>query len=182
MRTAGESAVSTRLRTHLPRLADVAAADIVGTEVSLQEAQHVIASEYGLKSWTLLQAVVKPDFDLLADAEDGAIQILVRSLSQENGKVLLSARPRHYAEMEMIFLEGLPDEEIEDAQRLVMRRTAELAVAGELRWPSAAGENLLAGASVACTAAAIGGTARTIGTSCRGPQSGRDRRDLSGPG
>ena len=125
--------------------------------MSLQEAQHVIACEYGLKSWSVLQAVTKPDFDLLAKAEDSAIQVLVRTLFREadgdlikalvsassgTGERILSAlsdRQRHITESEVTFLGDLPPEETEGAQRRVMQRAAELAIAGELRWPSPAG-------------------------------------------
>jgi len=57
----GDAASVVRVRRHLPRLADTAEDEVADAGVTLQEVQHVIASEYGFGKWTDLVAAVSRD-------------------------------------------------------------------------------------------------------------------------
>ena len=47
-----------RIRSHTPKWAQWSAADLLETSITLQDAQHVIAGEYGFTSWPKLVAAV----------------------------------------------------------------------------------------------------------------------------
>ena len=140
-----------QIREHLPRLADSSEEEIFAAEFSLQEAQHVIAGDYGFKNWNWLQAMVENDFDLLAKLSDREIQILMREVDQKDlvvalkgasdevkEKVLgnMSERVRTFITEEMEFLGLLPLSEIEETQQRVVHQTALLAVEGWIDWPN----------------------------------------------
>ncbi len=57
---AGDAAVCQTLRG-LPRLAEMGDADILAAEVSLQEAQHALAKDYGFATWKELKAHVEAE-------------------------------------------------------------------------------------------------------------------------
>ena len=69
-----------RIRAFLPRLSSTSAAAVLEADFSLQEAQHVVAREYGFKDWIALAAVVEPDFDALVRLSDREIQTLLRAI------------------------------------------------------------------------------------------------------
>jgi hypothetical protein len=142
---------ATRIGEYLPRLADSSEQEILAADISLQEAQHVIAGEYGFKNWNWLQAVVEIDFNLLAKLTDREIQILMRMVDQKDlvlslkstsdelkEKVLgnMSERVREFIVEEMEFLGSVPSSEIEETQQRVLRQTAALAVEGWIDWPN----------------------------------------------
>ena len=62
----GDSEAADRIKTHLPRLADASAEEILQSDFSLQEAQLVVAREYGFPSWPRLVEAV-------SQAEDSPI-------------------------------------------------------------------------------------------------------------
>ena len=143
---------------HLPRLADSSEDEFLAADISLQEAQHVIAGEYGFKNWNWLQAVVEIDFDLLAKLSDREVQILMREVDQKalvvslkkasdklREKVLgnMSERVRTFILEEIDFLGPIPPNEIEETQQRILRQTAALAVEGWIDWPN--GERSTAG-------------------------------------
>lgn len=55
---AGDPDAIERIKVSLPRLSEASERDILGASIYLQEVQHVIAREYGLKNWEALQAIV----------------------------------------------------------------------------------------------------------------------------
>ncbi|MDP6037852.1 MAG: hypothetical protein QGG64_04820 [Candidatus Latescibacteria bacterium] len=59
----GDAEVCTRLKASLPRLSKASQADILNTRISLQEAQCVVAKEYGFANWSQLSAAVTTSFD-----------------------------------------------------------------------------------------------------------------------
>jgi len=143
-----------RIQEHLPRLSGASEEEILGGEFSLQEAQHVIAGEYGFKNWNWLQAVVEVDFDLLAKLTDREIQTLRREVDQKDLVVSLKAASEEVKEKvvrniservwtfiteEMEFLGPMPLDEVEEVQRRVLHQTAALAVAGQIDWPNGEG-------------------------------------------
>ena len=57
----GDPEAVERIKLFLPRLSKSSEAEILEADVSLREVQHVIAREYGLKNWEMLQALVPPE-------------------------------------------------------------------------------------------------------------------------
>ena len=140
-----------RIAEHLPRLADSSEKEILAAELSLQEAQHVLAGEYGFKSRNWLQAVVEIDFDLLTRLSDREVQILMREVDHKDLVVSLkgasdevkdkvlgntSERVRTFITQEMEFLGPMSPSEIEEVQQRVLRHVAALAVEGWISWPN----------------------------------------------
>ena len=86
---AGEAEAVNRVHQHLPRARSLAQDQLGAMELSLQEAQHALACEYGFAKWEALTAAVEaPGFDDLAKLTDREIQILMREVDQ---KVLVTA-------------------------------------------------------------------------------------------
>ena len=69
---------------YLPRLAEISPDEILQGDFSLQEAQHVVACEYGCKHWEMLCSVVAADLNVLAGLIDAHIQELLRQIDQED--------------------------------------------------------------------------------------------------
>ena len=58
----GDSAAAECIKTHLPRLADASPEEILQSDFTLQEAQLVLAREYGFPSWPkLVEAVSRAE-------------------------------------------------------------------------------------------------------------------------
>ncbi len=127
--------------------------------ISLREVQHVIAREYGLKSWEVLQVIVEVDFDLLEKLDNRSAEMLLREVSREDciialktaseevkEKLLGNISPgyRNLIESEVGFLENrsgskyallegkIKTEEIQEAQRRILQQLAQSAEAGDL--------------------------------------------------
>jgi hypothetical protein len=148
---AGEAEAIVRIRAHLPRLARAPDDEILADTFVLQEAQHVIATEYGFRSWNWLQAAVEPDFDVLAGLTDREIQTLMHDCDQKDlaacfkgasdalkdrflGNMSERVRARIVEEME--FFGPMPEELVRDVQRRVMVQAAQLAAEGQIDWPN----------------------------------------------
>lgn len=150
----GEADAIARIRAHLPRLAQASDEQIRTAEVALQEAQHVVAGEYGFKNWNWLQAVAENEFDLLAKLTDREIQTLMREVDQKDLAISfkgaseaakekflsnMSERVRSFITEEMEFLGPMPHAEIEAVQRRVVMQAARLAARGQIDWPNGNG-------------------------------------------
>jgi flagellar motor component MotA len=142
---------ATRIREWLPRLSEVSEEDVLAADLSLQEAQHVIACDYGFRGWNWLQAVVDVDLDLLAKVTEREIQTLMRETDQKDLVVALkgaseafrekvtrnmSERVRSFIFQEAAFLGPMPQDEIEEVQRRILQQAAQLAVHGQISWPN----------------------------------------------
>jgi flagellar motor component MotA/O6-methylguanine-DNA--protein-cysteine methyltransferase len=149
----GDPESARRIKEHLPRLADVSEEEILKGDFSLQEAQHVVAREYGCRHWNMLCALAEADFDLLAGLSDEEIQRLLRLCDQEDftrglksaGALVrerflsnMSQRVRRFILEEIEFLKDLPAEEAQAAQRRVLHKAVELDAGGQLSWPDGA--------------------------------------------
>lgn len=85
------------IKTHLPRLSAVSEEEIHESGYSLQEAQYVIAREYGCKHWEMLHAVVANDFEAVTRLHDKNARVFMRELDQADLVVALKgALPRRY--------------------------------------------------------------------------------------
>ena len=146
---AGEADALAQIRQYLPRCAEATDQEILTEQISLQEAQHVVACEYGFKHWEMLCAVVEADLDMLTNLSDREAQHIMRQIDQKDMTAALigasaavqdrfllnmSSRVRGFirAEMEMSSADA---ERIEQARRRIVQLAAECAVRGEIEWP-----------------------------------------------
>jgi len=72
------------IQVYLPRLSAASVDEILQGDFSLQEAQHVIACEYGCKHWQMLCSVVAADLNMLAGLSDAHIQDVLRQIDQQD--------------------------------------------------------------------------------------------------
>ena len=146
---AGEAEAVNRIHQHLPRARSLAQDQLGAMELSLQEAQHALACEYGFAKWEALTAAVEaPGFDDLAKLTDREIQILMREVDQ---KVLVTAllgasqnilqrflqnmseRVRGFIRTEIDFLGNVPAADVAAAREQLLSQVRAL---GEwITWP-----------------------------------------------
>lgn len=80
----GDVEACTRLKNSLPRLAKISQAEIPNTRISLQEAQCVIAKEYGFANWSQLSAATTTKFDNVLKQYADASNLGARKSIHEN--------------------------------------------------------------------------------------------------
>lgn len=81
---------TSRIKEHHPRLSSSSESDILGQEFSLQDAQLVIAREYGFGSWPKLVAVVAESDDTRSGMTKDQIWVVL-DLHDEYARLLRSA-------------------------------------------------------------------------------------------
>ena len=143
---------ATRIQQHLPRLSKATPDEILKGKLSLQEAQHVIACEYGCKSWQMLSSVVAGDLNTLAGLSDEHIQVLLREADQKDftlaflgaGAIVsqrflsnMSERVRKFVGEEMEAHADIGEEERGDARRVILTLAAQMAADQRIEWPYA---------------------------------------------
>ena len=83
----GNLAAAHRIKKHLPRLAQAPVQSISSAEFSLQEAQHILAREYGFASWkqllAFIEAKAKPRANPLTQEEIDALLDTTRHAEEE---------------------------------------------------------------------------------------------------
>ena len=139
-----------RIKTHLPRLSNATDEEILQGDFSLQEAQHVIACEYGCKQWEMLRDLVAADLNLLAGLSDEHIQTLLRDVDQQDfiraflgvGFIVserflsnMSQRVRTFLREEMEAQQDLAEEARRDVRRKILAQATEMAARGQIAWP-----------------------------------------------
>ena len=149
----GHQSVSTeaaeRIKVYLPRLSAASVDEILQKDFSLQEAQHVIACEYGCKHWQMLCNVVAADLNVLAGLRDTHIQELLRQIDQEDctrafngaGSIVrwrlmsnMSQRVRTIITEEIEAKPNMPAEERVPARHKILAKALEMAAAGQIEW------------------------------------------------
>lgn len=85
-----------RIRRGLPRLAGLSDAEITQAEVTLEEAQQVVAADYGYPDWVTLEAELGKlhavaSFEDLAELEDHEIQQVIFRIGRDRLAVALKA-------------------------------------------------------------------------------------------
>lgn len=148
---AGEADALAQIRQYLPRCAEATDQEILTEKISLQEAQHVVACEYGFKHWEMLCAVVEADLDLLANLRDEEIKECLREIDYKDvvrafkasGAVVrerflsnMSLRVRTFIAEGMDFIENLSAEEAKEVRQKILHKVAELAVQDKIAWPA----------------------------------------------
>jgi hypothetical protein len=79
----GDSEAADRIKPHLPRLTDASTEEILQSDFSLQEAQLVVAREYGFPSWPkLVEAVSQDEDSSAAPAPQPEETVLIDAVSQ----------------------------------------------------------------------------------------------------
>jgi len=140
-----------RVREHLPRVGKLGEAQLRSTELSLQEAQHVLACEYGFRKWAELLAVVEPPpFEQLHRLSDRDAQMLMREcdaldlvhvLSIAPGSMrrrfltVVSKRIAAYLQSEIGFVDDPGGEKAAAAKQRFFERFAHMRATGQLTWP-----------------------------------------------
>lgn len=146
----GDADAVRRIHDHLPKAATLSAEELRRFDLSLQEAQHVLAKEYGRASWDDLRAAVEVPFDAFADLGKPPFQEVLRATDIEDVTRALSAttervREAFFSSMarrvvrfvtEDIGARGpWPAAEVEAAQRRILDRTRQLAAEKGFQWP-----------------------------------------------
>ncbi len=135
-----------RIREGLPRLHSDAPVD----DVTLMEAQHVLAREYGYREWPALAAAADLEFEQLAALSDEDTQRLLRVTDQKDLVIALklasddvkkrmlnamSQRVSQFITEEMKFLGQMPETEILDVQDRLLAQVRLLGRDGVIGWP-----------------------------------------------
>ena len=130
-----------RVRGNLPRLAGKSADEIASERFVLQDAQYVVAREYGFSTWDDLAGAIKTPFEALAQFSDREAQVLMREVDQKDLIVALkgasdavcakflgnmSRRVKTFIVEEMEYLGPMPAEEIEAVQLRIIAQIVQL--------------------------------------------------------
>ena len=135
----------------MPRARQLADDELRILDLSLQEAQHALACEYGFGKWEdLLAAVEPPTFEDLVRLPDWARRLLVRHIDQRDMVGALIGAPRELTDLfldpmservrgfiltEMDFAAALPALEVEAARERILAKLLYLREQGRLTWP-----------------------------------------------
>ncbi len=97
----GDPGSASRIRNRLPRLADIADAEVADAGVTLEEVQQVIAAEYGYSRWDELAADASrfrpvSCFEDLADLEDGEIEEFIVRVGRDALAVAMKAASERF--------------------------------------------------------------------------------------
>ena len=151
----GDHEAVTRIQEHLPRATVLFDDALRAMDLSLQEAQHVLAREYGLSSWDGLRGAVETsDFDELSRLNDRETQTLLRQISQKDlsraivgasdalrGRFLtnMSRRVRSFIiEESKTLARDLPAHEPTVSRQRILEWAETLRDNGQITWPPAA--------------------------------------------
>lgn len=88
---AAHPAAIERIREHFPRLSGARDAEILQAKFTLQNAQHVVAREYGFAGWTELSAALAPPAEETSPRSEREIQILLTQFDKEELALFLWA-------------------------------------------------------------------------------------------
>jgi hypothetical protein len=143
------------LREHSPRLNKGSDEEILAYDLSLQEAQHVIACRHSYRNWDWLRIISTCDFDQLAQLDDREVQMHLhwcdhQSLLQalkgiENTPVAtrflenMSSRVRAEVEREIAALTDVDPERSEEIRGAILTRTMRKVNEEEITWPKEKG-------------------------------------------
>ena len=144
------SQAAERIVAHLPRLSSKTEEEILKEDFSLQEAQHVIACEYGCRHWEMLCSVVAGDLNLLTGLSNQHMQMLLRQIDQTEvvgalngaGAIVterfyenMSLRVQTFIGEEIEWHRDMPEEERLAARHTILSKAIEMAGQGQIAWP-----------------------------------------------
>ncbi|MFT5376257.1 MAG: hypothetical protein ACI906_003094 [Candidatus Latescibacterota bacterium] len=148
--TETETETLARVRAHTPRLAGKSDAEIAKERFVLQDAQHVLAREYGFSAWDAMVMAIKPTIEVLVHLTDREAQIYLREVDQKDLVVGLSGaseavrekflhnmstRVRTFIREEMEHLEPLDAEDVNSVQLRMIAQVVQLSERGHIQWP-----------------------------------------------
>ncbi len=150
----GDADAVARIHEYLPRASSLSDDALRGIDLSLQEAQHVLAREYGQSSWDGLRVAAETsDFEELARLNDREVQTLMRQISQKDlsrsiigasdalrGRFLsnMSRRVRSHIVKESEQLKrDLPGHEPAVSRQRILEWAESLRDSGQITWPPA---------------------------------------------
>ena len=150
----GNSEAEARIKANLRRLGEAPDSQVPSADVSLQEAQHVIAREYGFDSWVELADTVEPRFERLAELSAEHLAAVLRETEQVDLIVALkdvdgATTDRLLADMtegtaryirSEVALSRATDEEVREVRQRILATARRLGKEGKITWPPAAGE------------------------------------------
>ena len=152
----GDADALQRIHDHLPRARQLEDDDLRGLDLSLQEAQHALACEYGFDKWEdLLIAVEPPGFEELIRLPGQVMTLLLREVDQRDLVCALigasdevvedfllsrcmSARVRAFIRSEIVFAGTPPAGKIEAARARIVAKVLDLRERDQLTWPPSA--------------------------------------------
>lgn len=155
----GSSEAAGRVSRNLPRLDGSSTDAVLKGEVSLQEAQHVLAKEYGYRTWVELVEAVERAFEDLAKLSDDELLILLRTVDQKDMVVAIvdaptgpeafrtralmamSKRVRLFILEETEFAAPSPDESAASRAR-IWESARQLGEQGKIDWPPGSGKRV----------------------------------------
>ncbi|MFC1526316.1 FliG C-terminal domain-containing protein [Candidatus Latescibacterota bacterium] len=154
---AGSSEAAARVSHSLPRLDGASSDAVLEGEVTLQEAQHVLAKEYGFRTWVELTEAAEPVFEQLAKLSDDELTELLRAADQKDVVVALvdaptgpdtfrtralmvmSKRVRLFILEEMDFTLPTPEDSTASRSRIAAA-ARQLGEQGRIDWPPGSGK------------------------------------------
>lgn len=152
--TAGDADAVERIRTHLPRAGKLPSDDVAALDLSLQEAQHALACEYGFGKWEeLLDAVQGGSFEDVVRLTDRETQILMREVDQKDLITCLigasepicerflgnmSQRVQGYIRSEIELAGDVDAATVTQVRQRVVQHIEQLREQGWIQWPPAA--------------------------------------------
>jgi hypothetical protein len=146
----GDTDAIDRIRENLPRINELPEAEVAEAELSRQEAQHVLAREYGYATWEKLRMAVGASFEALADLPPAAIQEIFRHTERQDWIRALpqvSERMREAVFHACLTRSGVrelademaaydpPPQEGDAAQQRILETVGRLATDGQFDWP-----------------------------------------------
>jgi flagellar motor component MotA len=147
-----ESEAVARIREHLPRAASLSDEDLGMLTLSLQEAQHVLAKEYGCGTWEQLRERIELTLNAFLNLGQGAFQEVLRQVDQQDVTRALSTAPERVREAfytcmsrrvvrfidEEIQAEGpWSSDEVRSATQRILDTTRQVADEHGFDWPPA---------------------------------------------
>lgn len=156
----GDAGVRGRVQKYLPRAARLSDADLATMELSLQEAQHALACEYGFAKWEELVAAVDGTFADIERMTDREAQILMRETDQKDLVTCLigapegvcerflnnmSERVRGFIRTEVELAEEATPETIAETRQRLLTQIRQLSQQGWIEWPPPADRSTTSG-------------------------------------
>lgn len=147
---AADSDAVARIREHLPKASSLSDEDLGALNLSLQEAQHVLAREYGHASWEDLRDHVEVSLEAFTNLGHGAFQEVLRKVDQKDVVHALSTttervRESFYSCMSRRVAISIQQEiqgsgpfgadEVESAQRRILDTVRAVAEEHGFDWP-----------------------------------------------
>ncbi len=139
-----------RIRENLSRLAGKSDEDIAQARFVLQDAQHVIAREYGFSTWDALATAIKTPFEAMVNLTEREVQVLLREVDQKDLVVALSGasaavvekflgnmsvRVREFISDEIGYLSPEHVSKAEEVQVRMIAQVVQLSEKGLMVWP-----------------------------------------------